>query len=358
MSAGAGEGRLRAVSVGGGTGQPNTIAALRLLDCRVSAIVSMVDDGGSTGILRRHMGVVPPGDVRKCLVAMAARPDGALARAFQHRFDFAQGHAMGNLLLAALAQETGSFADAVGECARILDCQGDVLPSTLDDVVLCGRTLDGQEFRGQTSLGIGPCALSRVWLDPPAPRAFAPAVEAILDADVVVLGPGSLFTSIVPNLLVPDVLDALRGTRATRVYVFPMADMQGETWGFGVEEYLDALEAHAGGPIVDVALVHRAVPEGQGVATRCFQALTNEQVRADAAAKAADLAPNDSADPDPDWYWRQVEVTDAALRRIGERVPTVVVRDFSNPADPAAHDVAKLSATLQGVFDACRSPRA
>lgn len=346
---------LRAVSVGGGTGQPNTIRALLSIGCEVSAVVSMVDDGGSTGVLRREMGLNPPGDVRKCLVAMAADPDGPLARSLERRFPFAQSHPVGNLLLAALTVESGSFMDAVEACGRALGCRGRVLPSTLDDVVLCGRTRDGLEFRGQATLGTGPCALSRVWLSPRAPEAYAPAAQAILDADLVVLGPGSLFTSVLPNVLVPGIRDALRATAAERVYVCSMADMQGETWGLTAEEHVDALLDHGLDGAVDTVLLHRPSGSGQGVLTRSFQALTHEQVREDAERRAARLAPNDGADPDPDWYFRPVPVTDESVRRIEARVPVVVARDFSDPSNPAWHSPAKLASALKGVAERCRS---
>ena len=163
--------QVRAVSIGGGTGQPNAIRALRAAGCFVTAIVAMADDGGSTGIIRQEMGMVPPGDIRKCLVAMAADPAGPLARAFEHRFSFADNHSLGNLLLASLAAETGSFGEAIELCGEMLGCHGKVCPSTMENVVLCGRTRDGMEFSGEATLGSGPCALSEVWLSPRAPQA-------------------------------------------------------------------------------------------------------------------------------------------------------------------------------------------
>lgn len=350
-------GPVRAVSIGGGTGQPNTIRALLALGCEVGAIVSMVDDGGSTGILRQEMGINPPGDIRKCLVAMAADPTGPVARAFGHRFGFADNHALGNLLIAALTKETGSFATAVDICNEMLDCRGAVYPSTLDDVVLCGTTRDGLEFRGQATLGTGPCALSRVWLSPREPRAYEPAARAIREADVVVLGPGSLFTSVIPNLLVPGILEALHATRAVRVYVCSMADMQGETWGLTAEEYVDALLAHGMEGALDAVILHRPSNSDQGVATRRFQAITQEQVRDDAARRARTLTPNVDDDPDPDWYLKPVQVTDEAVRRIEARVPLVIVRDFSDPERPTWHNPARLESVLRGVIETCPSRR-
>ena len=267
MGAVAGATQTRAVSIGGGTGQPNAIRALRGAGCSVSAIVAMADDGGSTGLLREKMGLNPPGDIRKCLVAMADDPESPLARAFEHRLGFSDNHTLGNLLIAALTEETGSFVEAVSLCNRMLGCHGRVLASTLDDVVLCGTTRDGLEFRGEATLGTGPCALSRVWLSPRRPEAYGPAVEAItLDADIVVLGPGSLFTSVIPNLLVPGILDALKRTQAPKVYVCSMADMQGESWGLNAEEYVDALLSHGLEGHLDAVLIHR--PPSRGPAWR------------------------------------------------------------------------------------------
>lgn len=356
MSAcGSGDGLVRAVCIGGGTGMPNAIRALRMLDCYVTAVVSMVDDGGSTGILRAKTGIVPPGDIRKCLVAMADDSRATLARAFEHRFPYADNHTLGNLMITALTEQSGSFMEAVNLCSELLHCHGAVLPSTLDDVVLCGRTRDGMEFRGQASLGTGPCALSRVWLSPREPAAYEPAVDAILQADVVVLGPGSLFTSILPNVLVGGICEALHQTRAARVFVCSTADMQGETWGLTAEEHVDALLSHGLEGAVDVALIHRPSDRDMGVQTRSFQALTKQQVADDAQRRAEGLAPNVDNDPDPDWYFRPVQLTEEMLRSIGQRIPTVIVRDFAGGEYPTWHRLDKLAGVLQGVLDTCRS---
>lgn len=345
---------IKGVSIGGGTGQPNAIRALRGAGCSVSAIVAMADDGGSTGLLREETGLNPPGDIRKCLVAMADDPQSPLARAFEHRFGFGDNHTLGNLLIAALAEETGSFVRAVAECNRMLGCHGSVFPSTLDDVILCGTTRDGLEFRGESTLGTGPCALSRVWLSPRQPAAYEPAVRAILEADIVVLGPGSLFTSVIPNLLVPDVLEALKATAAPKVYVCSMADMQGESWGLTAEEYVDALLSHGLEGHLDAVLLHRSPTMGTSVATKCFQALTQEQVRSDAARRAAELMPQEGSG-EPDWYFRPVQVDDGQIARIEARVPLVVVRDFTDPEFPTWHSLPKLTSVLKGVICACPS---
>ena len=347
---------VRAVSVGGGTGQLNTIRALRSFGCDITAIVSMVDDGGSTGILRKETGINPPGDIRKCLVAMAENEYAPLPQSLGKRFAFADNHAMGNLLLTALTMQTGSFIEAIQICEQILHCQGHVMPSTLDDIVLCGLTRDGHEFTGQATLGTGPCALKKVWISPSFCNAYEPAAQAILDADIVVLGPGSLFTSVIPNLLVPGILSALRRTKALKVYIASMADMQGETWGLNLEEYVDALLKHGLEGSLDVLIVHRHVEHDLGLATRSFQAITGEQIRNAAAERAWKILPNTMHNPDPDWYFRPVKVTDDMILRLEKRVPTIIVRDFHDKERPTWHNTQKLGQILRGVVESCRLP--
>lgn len=350
-------GQIKAVSMGGGTGQPNTIRALMRLGCFVTAVVSMVDDGGSTGILREKAGVVPPGDIRKCLVAMADPSREELARSFQHRFSFADNHSLGNLMLVSLAQEAGSFEKAIEICTSLLHCAGRVMPSTLDNITLAGVARDGITYDGEALLGTGTAALERVWLHPGDPVAYGPAVDAILDADLVVLGPGSLFTSVIPNVLVPGIHQALLDTRATRVYVCSLADMQGETWGLNVREHVEALLSCGLEGAVDALLVHRpSTQERGGVATRSFTALTQEMIQEDRLRRAAMLGTSSPQHPAPGWHLRPVAVNDDDLRCLQERIHTVLVRDFADPTFPTWHDLGKLADALQGVMGACRSP--
>lgn len=353
-------GQIKAVSIGGGTGQPNTIRALMRLGCFVTAVVSMVDDGGSTGILREKTGIVPPGDIRKCLVAMADPSREELARAFQHRFEFADNHTLGNLLLTSLTEEAGSFERAIAICSQLLKCSGRVFPSTLDNVTLSGITRDGVRLDGEAVVGTtGQSALERVWLHPAEPKAFDPAVSAILDADIVVLGPGSLFTSVIPNVLVPGIREALVKTSATRVFVCSLADMQGETWGLGVTEHVDSLLSCGLEGAIDVLMVHRPSPKakGEGVASRSFQAVTQEELHEDILRRAAMLGTSGPREREPGWYFRPVSVSDEDLQELERRIPTVIVRDFADPTFPTWHDLGKLSRALQGVIETCRSPQ-
>ena len=267
----------KAVCIGGGTGQPNLLRVMRTLDCEsLSAIVAMADDGGSTGILRERAHIIPPGDIRKCLSALARDPQSAVARAFAHRFPYVEDHALGNLILTALTEETDSFIEAIRTCERILECVGSVLPSTLDNVSLEGCGFDGRVVSGQAALCHGSCALDKVWLTPGNAQAYQPAVDSIMEADIIVLGPGSLFTSIIPNILVDGICDAIVNSAGKVVFVCPKADRQGETWGMDAEEYLSALERHGLAGAIDVMLVHRSRNTEHGVATRSFDALTHD----------------------------------------------------------------------------------
>lgn len=248
---------VKAVVIGGGTGAPVSIRTLLTLEADVSAVVAMADDGGSTGILREEAGVLPPGDIRKCLAAMAADDEDPLTRAFKCRFSFARNHTLGNLMLSALEDATGSLPEAIAICGRLLDARGHVFPSTLEHVRLCAETYDGMRISGQAAACKSQTALRRVWLESDEPiRAYAPALDAIREADLIVLGPGSLFTSIIPNLLVPGVIDAIRASRGVTLFVCSLADMQGETWGLSALEHYESLERHGMAGLIDYMLVH------------------------------------------------------------------------------------------------------
>ena len=337
-----------AVCVGGGTGQPQVLRALRGRGWDLAAVVAMADDGGSTGAIRRAMGALPPGDVRNCLVALAENPDSDLARALQRRLSFAGNHSLGTLLLATLADESGSFVSAVREIERALGCIGHVHPSTAEFVTLRGVTRDGRTIRGEEMIGHGPCTLSHVWLEPEAPAACADAVEAILSAHLVILGPGSLFTSIIPNVLVPGIADALRETSALRVFICPKADTQYETWGLAADEYVTALFDHGLEGCIDAVLVHRA-ETGDGTGTRLFRALTADDIAADAARRAfmsTRRAPH-SEDVLPRIH--PVRADKDVIARLRQLVPVVEVRDFSLANVPTAHDPIKLASAIEGV---------
>lgn len=341
---------IRAVSIGGGTGQPRAIAALRHMGASIDSVVAMADDGGSTGVLRERAGILPPGDVRKCLSALAGDPECAFARAFAHRFPYIDDHALGNLVLTALAEETDSFSQAIRVCEELLRCVGHVHPSTLDPVTMSGVTVAGQQIHGQARISYGGNAMRRVWLDQQDPAANPRAVEAILAADLVVLGPGSLFTSIVPNLQVPGIAHALAGTHAVRVFVCPKIDSLGETQGMSVADHVDQLLSLASSPLLDAVLVHHAdtpefvYPYAPGPAYRS-SALAGDVV----TARDIDTAKRAPFGP--------IQAGEREISRIEQSVPVVLVRDFTGSESAAVHDVKALASALEEVLDQCRSAR-
>ncbi len=257
---------LRVVCLGGGTGLPAMLGGLARLARRggnmqrvhLTAVVAVSDDGGSSGRLRREQGVLPPGDVRNCLVALADRRHRALAKLFQYRFGTGRGlkgHAMGNLLLAALSSLEGDFLGAIRRAEQLLQCCGQVLPATLEPVQLVGVLADGSEIRGEHNFVKPRSALiSPGEHAPRAPRATEGVVDAIRDADVVVLGPGSLYSSVIANLLVGGVAEALRETSALRILVQNLMSQPGESDGLDAAGHVRAVQAHAG-DVVDVLLV-------------------------------------------------------------------------------------------------------
>ncbi|MEZ5081392.1 MAG: uridine diphosphate-N-acetylglucosamine-binding protein YvcK [Thermoleophilia bacterium] len=269
----------RVTALGGGTGLASLLRGLKRAPLDLTAVVTVADDGGSSGRLRRELGVLPPGDIRNCLVALAD-DESLMGRLFQHRFADGDlsGHPFGNLFLAALAEVTGNFDLAIEECSHVLKIRGRVLPSTLQHVRLWAERADGEEVCGETNIAAGEGACSRVWLDPP-PAAHPPAVEALTDADMIVLGPGSLFTSVLPHLAVPEIADAVRRARGLRVYVCNVMTQPGETDGFSVADHLDRiLQSVPGG--VDVVVAHEGALDADAVAA--YEMMGQEPVELDA----------------------------------------------------------------------------
>ncbi|HEY4008322.1 MAG TPA: uridine diphosphate-N-acetylglucosamine-binding protein YvcK [Pseudonocardia sp.] len=254
-----------AVALGGGHGLYGTLRALRLLTDAVTAVVTVADDGGSSGRLRGELGILPPGDLRMALAALAdGGPRGALwGELFQHRFGGTgalAGHAVGNLLLAGLIDVLGDPVTALDEACRLLEVRGRVLPMCTEPLVIeaevegLGRAGAVARIRGQVAVASTPGRVRRVWLRPSRPKACPEAVEAILAAEVVLLGPGSWFTSVLPHLMVPSLRQALLDTPARRVVVLNLAPQPGETAGFSPERHLDVLCQHAPELRIDAVL--------------------------------------------------------------------------------------------------------
>lgn len=255
----------RIVAIGGGHGLASLLRGLKHTTNNLTAIVTVADDGGSSGRLRRDLGILPPGDIRNCLAALA-NDEALLAQLFQYRFpDSASGldgHSFGNLFISALADITGSFEDAVVESGRVLAVQGRVLPSTLSNVSLLADVAlpySTSEVRlvGESQIPQGPGKIRHVWLEPNNPPAPPQVIQAILSAELIVIGPGSLFTSILPNLLVPDLAEAIRASRALKIYVGNIASQRGETDGFTFADHVRVIDEHTGGRLFDLAIANQ-----------------------------------------------------------------------------------------------------
>jgi uncharacterized cofD-like protein len=250
------------VAIGGGTGLATLLRGLKQHTSNLTAIVTVADDGGSSGRLRRALGVLPPGDFRNCIAALA--DDEALTtQLFQYRFGGDQdlgGHSFGNLFITAMSEVTGSFERALLESSRVLAIRGRVLPSTLRDVKLVGEFVSAAErvnrVEGESQIPLAPGTLRRVYLEPEDVPAYPEAIRALLEADLIVLGPGSLYTSLLPNLLVRDLVEAIRASRASKVYVCNTATQPGETEDYTVLDHLAALERHTAPGLFPVVLAN------------------------------------------------------------------------------------------------------
>ncbi len=254
----------RIVVIGGGHGQATLLRGLKEYTHNITAIVTVADDGGSSGRLRDSLGILPPGDIRNCLAALSSDED-LISQLFQYRFanggGALDGHSFGNLFISALSELTGSFEEAVAESGRVLSVYGQVLPSTLHDVrLVADKTLPhlmGEvRVKGESVIPKVAGEVRHVWLEPDNPPAFPKAVQALLQADMVVIGPGSLYTSILPNLLVPDIVAALRSTDAFKAFVCNVTTQQGETDGYSCGDHVKSIETHAGAGIFDLVVAN------------------------------------------------------------------------------------------------------
>ena len=259
----------RIVAIGGGTGMPQLLRGLRAYTDNITAIVTVADDGGSSGKLRRQMRLLPPGDFRNNIAALS-EAEGLMTRLFQYRFPEVDlrsgsdqpsglaGHSFGNLFIATMAAVTGSFESGIAESSRVLAVRGRILPSTLEEITLCaevqcsGIDESGQAqttwitVEGESNIPDARGKIERVFLKPENPRAFPEALRAILQADLIVAGPGSFFTSVMPNLIVPAVRDALLASPAPCIYLCNLVTQQGETDNFCVSDHMRQLRAHVG----------------------------------------------------------------------------------------------------------------
>jgi uncharacterized cofD-like protein len=301
----------RIVAIGGGTGLSTLLRGLKGYSANITAIVAVADDGGSSGRLRQQLGIVPPGDIRNCIAALAdAEP--LMTQLMQYRFPPGSGlddHAFGNLFIAAMTAVTGDFEEAVRESNRVLAVRGQVLPATSVPLNLGAVLVSGRRLAGQVAISHAEEPIDHVTIEPSDVRASSEALERILEADLVVVGPGSLFSSVLPNLLISDIRDAVAAANGLRVYVCNVATQPGETGSFSAAEHLEALFAHVGEGLIDFALLNG----------------------------------NHAARRPEGWLGQPVRVDERRLEELGV---TIIEEDLVDESNAHRHDSAKLAAAL------------
>jgi uncharacterized cofD-like protein len=312
----------RIVALGGGTGLSTLLRGLKGYSANITAIVTMTDDGGSSGRLRQQLGIAPPGDIRNCIAALAdAEP--LMTQLMQYRFPPGSGlddHAFGNLFIAAMTAVTGDFEEAVRESNRVLAVRGQVLPATSVPLTLAATLESGRRMSGQVTISSAEEPIAHVSIEPPDVRANPEAIERILEADLVVVGPGSLYSSVLPNLLISDIRDAVAAAAGIRVYVCNVATQPGETGFYSAAQHLEALIDHVGEGLFDYVLLNDNLdarrPEG--------------------------------------WLGQPVKVD---VRRLEELPITIVEEDLVDVTNAHHHDPAKLAAALMRIQQQDRAER-
>lgn len=312
----------KVVAIGGGTGLPSVLRAMKIYTSNITAIVTVADDGGSSGRLRRDFGVLPPGDLRNNIAALAD-DESLMTQLFQYRFSAAgdlEGHSFGNLFITALSGVTGSLETALIETERVLNIQGRVLPATLQDVQLVATVqLPGKDrlikVQGESKISEVGGKIEHIGLLPENIEAYPESIQAILNANLVVIGPGSLYTSILPNLLVKGIGDALRATSAHKVYVCNVATQPGETSDYSVAEHVLALERYIGRGVIQTVLANNAYPtQNAGSNTFYVQPVPEgHEILQRYMVYYADLV-----DPERPWRHDPQKLADALLGMIDE----------------------------------------
>ncbi len=256
------------VVIGGGTGLSTLLRGLKTYSANITAIVTVADDGGSSGRLRQEFGVLPPGDIRNCLAALADE-EKLLTELFQYRFragDGLSGHSFGNLFLTAMTEITGDLERAVAASSKVLAVRGQVLPATLSDVRLWAELADGRRIEGESSIPKAGGKIVKLGCIPANPPALPAALKAIKEADYIIIGPGSLYTSLIPNLLVPEIADAIAQSQAPRIYVCNIMTQPGETEGYTVADHIRAIDAATSHrKLFDAVLVHKKSPSAKSL---------------------------------------------------------------------------------------------
>lgn len=252
------------VAVGGGTGLSMLLKGIKRITNNITAIVTVGDDGGSSGRLREEMGILPPGDIRNCIAALADDED-LVTKLFQYRFktgEGLEGHSFGNLFLSALVAITGDMVSAVRESSNVLSIRGRVLPSTLDDMKLVAEMEDGRIINGESNIPEAKGKVKRLFTDPENCRPLPEVIEAIKDADLIILGPGSLYTSVIPNLLIKEISQEIAASSAKKIYVCNIMTQPGETDDYSVASHVNTIISHAGSnAIMEAVLVNDSLPD-------------------------------------------------------------------------------------------------
>lgn len=252
------------VVIGGGTGLSMLLKGIKRITNNITAVVTVGDDGGSSGRLREEMGVLPPGDIRNCIAALADNED-LITKLFQYRFNTGEGlkgHSFGNLFLTALCSITGDMVRAVKESSNVLSIRGRVLPSTLDNMKLAAEYEDGTIVHGESAIPEEHKKIKRLFTEPEHCKPLEDVIEAIKDADLIILGPGSLYTSVIPNLLIKEISEEVIKSNAKKIYVCNIMTQPGETDNYAVSDHINALYKHAGSnKLIDAVLVNNVLPK-------------------------------------------------------------------------------------------------
>lgn len=313
------------VTIGGGHGLSTLLRGLKLYTRNLTAVVTVADDGGSSGRLRESFGILPPGDIRNCLAALS-NDEQMLTQLFQYRFSSQgelEGHSFGNLFITALAEITGSFESAIAESGKVLSVSGRVLPSTLHDVKLVADLQIPHvpiqvRVQGESHIPKMAGRVQRVWLDPNNAPAYPPVLKAILNADMIVVGPGSLYTSLLPNLLVHDLLGAMQASRAVKVYVCNIATQTGETDLYSSYDHIRVLGEHVGGQLFDILLCNDNYRGQLNPASQWVRA--DEKTLADPRVRCADLVDDNHA-----WRHDSIKLTEALIE---------ILDEYTGPLEP------------------------
>ncbi len=313
------------VVIGGGTGLSTLLRGLKTKTSNITAIVTVADDGGSSGRLREDLQMVAPGDLRNCLVALA-ETEGLMKKLFRYRFGDAgnlSGHSFGNLFLAALTQVLDDDIEGALEASsKILKVRGRVIPATTEKVVLSARMADGTVVRGESQIPKAGQAISRVFMEPGDVHAEGAALQAIDDADVIILGPGSLYTSVIPNILIENIRDHIRAAKAKKLYICNVMTQNGETTGYTVADHVEAIIRHGGKGLVDMVLANDL----------------------DYTAEQLEEAASRNTKP--------VRIDDNRLRQLGVRV---VRANLTNKENEFTHDPMRLSKVIMDIVYAMQS---